>query len=394
MSKIEEYEKVNSCDPGDIVLIDGPRGTRIIDATKLGSSPDAKSDAITASVEGSVATFSDGADNSPVLSCVAQITPVQAGSGDPSPSNVREISGFTGCKVTRTGKNLASLNDATITSQTNIGTIELPAGTFAFSAQFVNRTSINGYVRLYDGSTLVANLQAEGNYTGKKETTFTLSNPKSLRVQCSGASAGYNFDISQIQCEYGSEATDYEPYNSQTVEVSFPSEAGTVYGGTLDVTTGELTVDKAAVDMGTIDWMKGNRNNDDTGYIFRSNRQLPVKVSSVAVSSEFAFEYNVTSWETLGVNEMTVSNNAAYGVIICANYSTLADLKAAISGVTLVYELAAPLVYHLTPREVTTLLGNNNIFADTGDISLTYAVDTKTYIDDKIAAIVATLSTT
>jgi hypothetical protein len=37
------------------------------------------------------------------------IEPVQAGSGDPSPTNVRPISGWTGANVTRTGKNLLPL---------------------------------------------------------------------------------------------------------------------------------------------------------------------------------------------------------------------------------------------------------------------------------------------
>ena len=36
----------------------------------------------------------------------AYFSPVQSGSGDPSPSNVRPISGWTGCEVTRCGKNL------------------------------------------------------------------------------------------------------------------------------------------------------------------------------------------------------------------------------------------------------------------------------------------------
>ncbi len=37
-----------------------------------------------------------------------------------------------------------------------------------------------------------------------------------------------------------------------------------------------------------------------------------------------------------------------------------------------VYGLAEPKTYQLTPAEVTTLLGVNNIWADTGDVSLEY----------------------
>ena len=57
------------------------------------------------------------------------------------------------------------------------------------------------------------------------------------------------------------------------------------------------------------------------------------------------------------------------------------DFKAAMSGVQLVYKLATPIEYTLTPQEVTTLLGTNNIWADTGDVDVDYCADTKLYIE-------------
>jgi len=39
------------------------------------------------------------------------------------------------------------------------------------------------------------------------------------------------------------------------------------------------------------------------------------------------------------------------------------------------YELATPITYTLTPQEITTLLGTNNIWADAGNISCTYYVN-------------------
>ena len=46
-----------------------------------------------------------------------------------------------------------------------------------------------------------------------------------------------------------------------------------------------------------------------------------------------------------------------------------------------VYELAEPVTYQLTPTEVTTLLGDNTIWADTGDTTCEYRADTKLYIE-------------
>lgn len=43
---------------------------------------------------------------SPMQKLEVSLEPIQAGSGDPSPDNVRPITGWTGCEATRTGKNL------------------------------------------------------------------------------------------------------------------------------------------------------------------------------------------------------------------------------------------------------------------------------------------------
>ena len=36
------------------------------------------------------------------------------------------------------------------------------------------------------------------------------------------------------------------------------------------------------------------------------------------------------------------------------------------------FELAEPIIYQLTPQEVKTLLGQNNLWADCGDVTVTY----------------------
>ena len=49
------------------------------------------------------------------------------------------------------------------------------------------------------------------------------------------------------------------------------------------------------------------------------------------------------------------------------------------------YELASPVTVQLTPSQLQTLLGQNNIWADTGDVAVTYRADSKLYIDQAIA---------
>lgn len=57
------------------------------------------------SAEGAIVSFSDGADL-PLKSLLVDIDPVQSGSGDPSPTNIRPISGWSAVNVAVVGKNL------------------------------------------------------------------------------------------------------------------------------------------------------------------------------------------------------------------------------------------------------------------------------------------------
>ena len=168
----------------------------------------------------------------PAESLVIEILPQQSGSGDPSPDNVRPISGFTGCNVQRAGKNLLDPTYRT-TDSTHIrfyygNSITLPAGTYTMFGE----QELNGlYVNCTDGTT----------FTKYNSTflTFTLAEPKTVN---------FNFykvggiDTTQnCQLELGSTATAYAPYNGTTYSITWQDEAGTVYGGSLDVTSGVMT---------------------------------------------------------------------------------------------------------------------------------------------------------
>ena len=59
----------------------------------------------TATATGDIASFSTDMA-AKLKECKCEFEPVQSGSGDPSPTNVRPISGWTGAKVSRTGKNI------------------------------------------------------------------------------------------------------------------------------------------------------------------------------------------------------------------------------------------------------------------------------------------------
>ena len=49
-----------------------------------------------------------------------------------------------------------------------------------------------------------------------------------------------------------------------------------------------------------------------------------------------------------------------------------------------VYPLATSVTYYLTPTEIKSFLGVNNIWSDAGGMAVEYRADTKLYVDRKI----------
>ena len=79
------------------------------------------------------------------------------------------------------------------------------------------------------------------------------------------------------------------------------------------------------------------------------------------------------------------------GSEICVKDTTHAalsaeDFKAIVTGQQFIVRLAAPITYQLTPTEVRTLLGTNNIWADTGNSDVEYRADPTLYLDRRLTA--------
>lgn len=55
------------------------------------------------------------------------------------------------------------------------------------------------------------------------------------------------------------------------------------------------------------------------------------------------------------------------------------------TGAQVVYEVAEPTVYNLTPVQIKMLLGENNVWADCGDTDVEYVASTGLYIQNLIA---------
>ena len=240
----------------------------------------------------------------------------------------------------------------------------------------------------------LAIISVPAGQTGLFQTTFTLTTVP-IGYLYSFISAQDNEDatitITDVQLEVGSTVTDYEPYQGQTYEVTFPTEAGTVYGGTLDVVTGNLVVDRAMSDLGSLAW------TIDTTARFKTGQLAPI-VKRASANTEILAGLICEMYKPSASDNTSPSSvyDDIIGVSTFGNllvkdtsYATVDDFVSAVTGIKVVYPLANPQEITLTPTEIRTLLGINNVWADTGSADVTYQADTKMYIDKKITELQA-----
>ena len=368
---------------------------------------------VTDTASGSIASFPDGADGVPVKSITVDIEPVQSGSGDPSPTNIRPISGHTSAMVTRTGKNLLDPSKITIPASvalvdgvfvaqpisqgTQIITLKFSDAAFAgtpISISFdvwgdgITEFRLDGqpdalYVAGTDFGDKTVNVS-----TSKQHLTFSgtfLAGTTSFRIfrtpSFSGAGT-VTANISNIRIEYGS-ATAYEPYNGNTYEIDLD---GTRYGGSLDVGTGVLTVDRGYVTLNGSESNTWNLGSDSTRQtVYAGPTLLPnVKTTGGYQQNAVCNAFNIIGSSSQRAVGCAYIDNGYFNMVFALNtFSTSNDVKTWLSSnnVQLVYELATPTTVQLSANELKTVLGQNNIWNDCGNTEVEYRADTKLYIE-------------
>jgi len=158
--------------------------------------------------------------------------------------------GVSGVTVTRAGRNLWANGDVTITSYT-AGWADLsrplPAGTYTFSARVVTTSTVSGpRLALFTKTTndaIVGTFVLTDGGGGRWSKTVTITGPANyyrlFADRSNALSEGKTVTFEDAQIERGDAATEYAAYAPQTVTVSLGE---TVYGGTLDLISGVLTI--------------------------------------------------------------------------------------------------------------------------------------------------------
>lgn len=332
---------------------------------------------------GTIATFNALA-NTQIKNLEIEINAKQEGTGDPSPDNIRPITGWSQAKITRCGKNLwnGAHTGETINSTTGevktTGNTDWMADAIAIGDDKKITFTITDKSTYTSGSINYAGYDADGNYVTHASfaSTNNITVPYTITVTLGSNVAkiipyGYHsggatgITTATIQIEHGATATSLEPYNGNTYTIDLD---GTRYGGTLDVTTGVLTLTHKCIDMNTLTWTMPTEGGFASSAISETakGRDLDLISSVFVYDNRYSFSWgNFSAYDD---NTIYRNNNYTYLYVKCTSCTTLEAFTTLIDGQMLVYELATPQTVTLTPTQIFALQGVNNMWADCGDI--------------------------
>ena len=141
-----------------------------------------------------------------------------------------------------------------------------------------------------------------------------------------------------------------------------------VYGGTLDVVSGKLMVNREYVDISAISSSWSNYLGIN-GYTLLLP-QMATKTKAI-ISSHFrtvTYADKLTGIATNTTHYIYFCNAANYGATINEFKQWLSD-----NNVDFVIELETPIEYQLTSQEITAFLSTNNVWTNIGSITIKIA---------------------
>ena len=319
------------------------------------------------------------------LGCKASWEPVQEGSGEPSPENVRPITGRDSVTVTRCGENLLNPSLFQNNKYQNFN-----AATNYYEISNSSGYWISGIQPCSPNTTYRFNKNVEGGcfYDEKKNVIgivgfdFTFKTPAKCAYYCvnfSSESTPYGTPVIATVSE--STPTTYTPYTGQTATLTLPR---TIYGGTVDAVTGEgqetwklLTLD------GTESWgsaiLPGNKGT--RWYLHQSQAPADGRDTVTARSSHYNGATGKQTYNgVVGVSAYSSSvqiYDSDRAAISLANWKAyLAAQYAAGTPVQIAYKLATPTPITATGAQpIPALSGVNTVITDADSVTVTGRAD-------------------
>ena len=325
-------------------------------------------------VSGSVASFSDGADDVPIKSASFGIL---ASGGGGTPSAPVSIVGVSSVGVVHCGANIWD-------EQWETGTYDATTGQPGYSSSRIrskvgNDIFVKGLTSLYvvaPENVRCIFLDDNGNVLGspsavRNDTVTITTGAVWCRFYTASTYGGtYNNDIS---INSPNTATSYNAYHAETVTIQLGQ---TVYGGTLSE-NGTLTIDFAYTEFKDLTWQKHStaQNTYFADVPTAKTGSASTKVNAICSAYQVVTRNNKTG-QPINYSISASNVNGGRFFVLDDSYTTLEDFQEATKNYQLAYELATPIVVTgLDEISLSTYLGDNNIWCDTGDSEIVYRAD-------------------
>lgn len=335
------------------------------------------------------------------LKVVSGITPIQAGSGDASPTNVRPITEHANVNLTHLGKNMADITRLLVNGwaidedgayygspvrlydKYHLSRGNFISGCFNPNTQYTvsveakqtdnNLPSLALCFGYTDGTN--TNVQIKG--TEYRLFTLTSTAGKAVSSFYFSYSQAYTTYVKNISICQGTEAP-FEPYQGNTFTAQLPQDA---YCGNLDWSTGVLTLThNIKILSGTEAWTKystATLYNAGTGFFADSVKGTALygwcshaPISGNRIDSSYMKKANSNNGIEVYPQKWGLPDNE---VATWNNY--LKEQATNGTPVQILYQLNEPITVQLTAQDILSLVGTNTLYCDTGDTTVTFKAD-------------------
>ena len=331
----------------------------------------------------------------PIKSMITNFEPKQEGEGDPTPENIRPITGLNKLTVKRCGKNLFDEQTTIIYSRTtstngwapsdtakSVAIKVSPSTTYTISYNNApdNNIIFRGGTIEVDPSTVGDSRIQFTQYIIPSKSTdnyFTVTTGKQdMWIVIQANSNVLSERNAKIQVELGSQSTAYELYKEEVVEIELPE---TMYGGYVDIAKGEVVQEYKLI---TITGSESNAIFNWNAYAFTS----PGLVSSNSVWAVKACSHTSNLLSGSGMHS---SRDSGFDNAVCVsatplvryrdrnNFNDLETAKTYLQGqyangtpVQIVAQLETPIHYSISSETIKTLKGMNNIYTNANGKSI------------------------
>ena len=331
------------------------------------------------------------------LGVQASWEPRQEGEGEPSPENVRPITGMDEVKVARCGKNVLDTSGA----YRNAYNYVLPNARLIAGAKYTY--TVPNLIASGEGAALfvIADDYKLTDYIGSGESyTFTvpenLDFSQGLWIAGGSASALDNVPAESFMVELGTTPTSYAPYTGTTHTLTLPE---TIYGGTVDAVTGEGSEEWSSVNLSSSNNLGILEDyTNETTMLYYVGTLNNMQDATLVCCSHLPTANIVNSINT---NIGIIGNPAGDMAYIRLSKETAGNLDefrqwvdaqaAAGTPVTIVYKLATPNPIQATGgQSLPALPGTNTVYTDADSVTVTGRADpvqTINALNDRIAAL-------